>query len=319
MSGEELLEVAEDILAELRNKYDQFLFSEKISVKEMIVQMRNSEGLDLEYRDAWFELGLILKEKSSANLFDGFVQYFGRTFDQKKFWDFNKGYLEAYGNSAALPEGEKLPVFVLDASELNGFMNKSLNGERYANGSSVLSGKLGEQLFSEKITFGQNFDASMTFEPFFDHEGVVLENDRLPLINSGKFVNVFTDKKTAATYDLPHTGAADGAYDGVPNLTVTQLKFETDSADLKAAMKGQMGIFVVVSAGGDFTPDGSFAAPVQVAFLFDGERFIGKLPEFTMRSNLWAMLGEDYIGTFDNPFYIGENTQVHGFNMTIVR
>lgn len=319
MSGEELLEVAEEILAELKSKYDQFLFSEKISVKEMIVRMRNSEGLDLEYKDAWFELGLILKEKSSANLFDGFVQYFGRTFDQQKFWDFNNGYLEAYGNSATLPDGEKLPVFVLDASELNGFMNKSLNGERYANGSSVLSGKLGEQLFNEKITFGQNFDSSMTFEPFFDHEGVVLENDRLPLINSGKFVNVFTDKKTAATYDLPHTGAADGAYDGVPNLTTTGLKFETDSADLKAAMKGQMGIFVVVSAGGDFTPDGSFAAPVQVAFLFDGERFIGKLPEFTMRSNLWAMLGEDYIGTFDNPFYMGEKTQIQGYNMTIVR
>ncbi len=319
MSGEELLEVTEEILEELKKNYDQFLFSEKISVKEMIVQMRNSEGLDLEYKDAWFELGLILKEKSSANLFDGHIQYFGRTFDKQKFWDFNKGYLDAYDKKAELPTGEKLPVFVMDAFELNGFLNKSLNGERYANGSSVLSGKLGEQLFNEKITFGQNYDSKMTFEPFFDNEGVVLKNDRLSLIEKGKFINVFTDKKTAATYDLPHTGAADGAYDGVPNLTITQLKFETDSADLKAAMNGQMGIFVVVSAGGDFTPDGSFAAPVQVGFLFDGERFIGKLPEFTMRSNLWTMLGEDYIGTFDNPFYIGENSQVHGYFMTIVR
>ncbi|MDW7662763.1 MAG: metallopeptidase TldD-related protein [Bacillota bacterium] len=319
MSGEDLLEVTEEILEELRKNYDQFLFSEKISVKEMIVQMRNSEGLDLEYKDAWFELGLILKENSSANLFDGHIQYFGRTFDKQKFWDFNKGYLDAYDKKAELPAGEKLPVFVMDDSELNGFLNKSLNGERYANGSSVLSGKLGEQLFNEKINFGQNYDSKMTFEPFFDNEGVVLENDRLSLIGKGKFINVFTDKKTAATYDLPHTGAADGAYDGVPNLTMTQLKFETDSADLKTAMNGQMGIFVVVSAGGDFTPDGSFAAPVQVGFLFDGERFIGKLPEFTMRSNLWTMLGEDYIGTFDNPFYIGENSQVHGYYMTIVR
>ncbi len=319
MSGEDLLEVTEEILETLKDKYDQFLFSEKISFKEMIVQMRNSEGLDLEYKDAWFELGLILKEKSSANLFDGFIQYSGRSFDKQKFWDFNKGYLEAYCKQAELPEGEKLPVFVMDAPELNGFLNKSLNGERYANGSSLLSGKLNEQLFNDKITFGQNFDSAMTFEPFFDHEGVVLENDRLALIQSGKFINVFTDKKTAATYDLPHTGAADGAYDSIPNLTMTQLKFETDTKNLKTAMNGKMGIFVVVSAGGDFTPDGSFAAPVQAGFLFDGENFIGKLPEFTMRSTLWNMLGEDYIGTFDNPFYIGENSQVQGYYMTIVR
>src|SRR5690606_9535829 len=38
MTGEELLEVSEEILEELRKNYDQFLFSEKISVKEMIVE-----------------------------------------------------------------------------------------------------------------------------------------------------------------------------------------------------------------------------------------------------------------------------------------
>ena len=319
MSGEELLKVTEEILEELKTNYDKFLFSEKVSVKEKIIQMRNSEGLDLEYKDAWFELGLILKENSSANLFDGFLQYSGRSFDKQKFWNFNKGYLEAYDNLLALPEGEKLPVFVLEAYELNDFLNKSLNGERYSNGSSILSGKMNEQLFNEKITFGQNFDSAVTFEPFYDHEGVVLKNDRVPLIQSGKFINVFTDKKTASTFDLPHTGAAAGTYDGVPSLTTTQLKFETDSKDIKSVLNGNMAIFALVSAGGDFTPDGSFAAPVQAALLFDGEKFIGKLPEFTMRSNLWAMLGEDYIGTFDNPFYSIENSQMQGFYMTIVR
>lgn len=319
MSGEELLKLTEEILEKLKNNYDKFLFSETISVKETIVKMKNSEGLDLEYIDAWFELGLILKEKSSANLFDGLIQYFGRSFDKQNFWDFNKGYLNAYSKQVKLPEGEKIPVFILEDSELNGFLNKSLNGERYANGSSLLSGKLNEQLFNKKITFGQNFDSGMTFEPFFDNEGTILKNDRLPLIQSGKLIRVFTDKKTAATYDLPHTGAADGAYDGVPNLSVTTLKFETDSKNIKAALNGTPGIFVIVSAGGDFTPDGSFAAPVQVGFLFDGESLIARLPEFTMRSTLLEMLGNDYIGTFDNPFYTGENSQVHGYHMTIVR
>ncbi len=159
----------------------------------------------------------------------------------------------------------------------------------------------------------------MTFEQFFDNEGVVLENDRLPLIQSGKLINVFTVKKAAATYDLPHTGAADGEYDGGPNLSVTKLKFETVSKVFKVALNGNPDIIVVVFAGGDFTPGGSFIAPVQLGFLFDAESFIAKLPEFTIRSTLFEMLGEDYIGTFDNPFCFGENTQLHGYHMTIVR
>lgn len=99
---------------------------------------------------------------------------------------------------------------------------------------------------------------------------------------------------------MPYTGAASGAYDDIPTLSGTSLRFVIDSDDVKAALDGQMAVLVVVSSGGDFTPDGSFAAPVQVSFLFDGERIIGKLPEFTMRSNLYKMLGEDYIGTSDN-------------------
>ncbi|MBN2220936.1 MAG: hypothetical protein JW708_01935, partial [Vallitaleaceae bacterium] len=71
--------------------------------------------------------------------------------------------------------------------------------------------------------------------------------------------------------------------------------------------------------GGDFTPDGNFAAPVQIAFLFDGNTILGKLSEFTMKSNLYKMLGEDYIGTFENKFfYQGDmGTQIQGYYMEV--
>ena len=50
-------------------------------------------------------------------------------------------------------------------------------------------------------------------------EGVVLEGDAYSLIEKGRLVNVYTDKRTAHTYNLPHTGAASGAYDGMPTLS----------------------------------------------------------------------------------------------------
>lgn len=326
ISAEELMAHAESVLETLRKEYSDFDFSEVIATTEVVQQMRNSEGLDLEYKDSVFSLGLILKEKKAANLFDGFVEYMGRTFDSNKFWAFNRPYLEAYRTKVELPEGEVLPVFALGSESLVEFMRKSLNGERYATGSSIFSGKIGQQLFNDKITLEQNRNPLYAPQAFFDMEGVVCPEDRHVLIEAGKLTSVFTDKKTADMYNLPHTGAAAGEYDGRPGMTggrfsSVPLRFKTDSQDLHRAIKGQPAILALITSGGDFTPDGSYATPVQVGFLFDGQRIIGKLPEFTMRSHLYKMFGEDYIGTFDNTqFYFGDfPSQLQGSYMTIMR
>ena len=320
ISSNELMELADEILEKLRKEYSDFDFSERINTKEISCTMKNTQGLDLEYKDAYMSLGLILKEKKSANVFDGFLQYYGRSFDLDKFWEFNEELLAAYRKKVSLPEGERLPVFMLEFYELENFLSRSLNGELYATGSSLFSNKIGEQLFNEKITIQQNRDPQHMPQPFFDMEGVVLKGDAYYLIEKGKLVNVYTDKRTAHTYNLPHTGAASGAYDGIPTLSRAPLRFVVDSDDIKAALDGQMAILVAVSSGGDFTSDGSFAAPVQVGFLFDGQRILGKLPEFTMRSHLYKLLGEDYIGTFPNKhLYVGEGTLIQGYYMDIVR
>lgn len=324
MGSEELLRHAENVLAVLQQEFSDFSFSEFISAVETTYQMRNSEGLDLEYKDAHFVLNLILKEKSTANLFDGALICQTRTFDPDKFWSFNRGFLEAYRNKVALPEGDILPVFTLDTDTLLHFLGRSLNGERFAKGSSLLSGKLGQQLFSERITLEINRNPKQSLRPFFDAEGVVLPQDRLALIEKGKLTQVLTDKKTAQMYNLAHTGAAFGGYDDVPAIDgghLGALAFKTDEQNISAVLRGQPAIFVLMASGGDFTADGNYATPVQISFLFDGKRLVGKLPEFAMRSHLNKMLGDDYIGTFDNTdLYLGDiPSQVQGYYMTITK
>lgn len=324
MSSQELLEQAEGVLQILQKDYPDFAFSESISSIEQIVQMRNSEGLDLEYKDAVFALSLILKERATANLFDGALFCLTRNFDPDKFWDFNRSFLEAYRNKVELPEGDVLPVFMWDLSVLQSFLGRALHGERFARGSSLFSGKLGEQLFAEKVTIELNRDPATRIKPFFDTEGVVIPNDRLALVENGRLTTVLADKKTADTYGLAHTGAATGDYDDPPTIDGAHggsLSFKTDSEDIAAVLQGRPAVFALLCSGGDFTADGSFATPVQVSFLFDGERLVGKLPEFAVRSNLFRMLGEDYIGTFENTgLYFGEiQTQLQGYYMTIVR
>ena len=321
MSAEELLSITESVLETLRKEFPDFDFSETVSSNEITAEMRNTEGLDLKYNDAYFSLGLILKEKASANLFDGFLMCVGRQFELDKFWSFNRSFLEAYRTPVALPEGDVLPVFVLEPDNLLGFLNKSLNGERFATGSSIFSGKLGEQLFNEKVTVEQNRNPLYNPRAFFDMEGVVLPEDRYVLIEDGRLMSVFTDKKNAQLYNLPHTGSASGDYDGMPSLSTVPLRFQIDSHNLEDILGREQAVLSVVSSGGDFTPDGTFAAPVQVSFLLDGGKIVGKLPEFTMRSHLIKLIGDDYIGTLDNTaFSLGDvPSQLQGYYMTIMK
>ncbi|HCX78396.1 MAG TPA: hypothetical protein DG577_03180, partial [Firmicutes bacterium] len=63
MTAEDLLALSESVLDTLRQEYSDFSFSETIAAAEIVQQMRNTEGLDLEYKDALFSIGLILKDK----------------------------------------------------------------------------------------------------------------------------------------------------------------------------------------------------------------------------------------------------------------
>lgn len=321
MDAETLLKHTNQILEVLRTDYPAFDFSETVSLKETEYQFQNTEGVDLLYKDAYYSIGLLLKDKQSANLFDGFLMNAGRQFNPEKFWKSSKDVLKAYETPVALPENTKLPVIFLGDSSITGFLNRCLNGESYALGSSLFSGKIGEKLFDERVNVSQYRNPKEVFEPFFDKEGVVLENNQYTLIENGVLKAVYTDKRTASKFNLPHTGAASGSYDSMPTLENTTLKISTDASDLKTALGGQPAILIVINSGGDFTPDGDYASPVQASFLYDGENLLGKLPEFNIRGNLFDLLGKDYVGTFDNQyFYTGDSEdQVFVFNMEISR
>ncbi len=319
MTAKTMIDHTEAILEELRTNYTDFDFFENVGIREKKVEMRNTEGLHLTYEDALFSLSLVLKEKGGPNVFDGFLVYQGRTFDRDAFWRQNHEILNAYRTKVSLPEGDKLPVFMLDFEVLTSILARSLNGENYATGSSLFKGKLGETLFDSRVNLYQWGDSKATFEPYFDREGCLTKGDKLPLIENGKLVSVFTDKRAAKLYNLPHTGAASGEYDGMPSLTAPPLRLDVDTTDIQKTLGGQLAALVVIAAGGDFTTDGDFASPVQVAFLFDGKNILGKLPEFGVRSNLYKLLGEDYIGTFENPLYFQEDSLIHGHYMEITK
>lgn len=304
---------ANEIMSYLREEHSEFDFSETIKLVENYVELNNTEGLDLKYADTYVDIELVIKDKRLANLFDGFVAYSGRNFDINKFKEFNKEYLDSYLVDAKLPEVDKIPVLVDVAGD--GIMEHvmlNLNGERYASGVSLFAGKIGEKIFDERVNIVQTNDSKISFKPFFDAEGVVNENLEYELISNGELRAVYNNKKIAKKYNQVHTGAASCEYDSVPSLGGISIKINKDSDNLKDAIRSNGGyaVVVIVAAGGDFTSEGDYASPIQVSLLYDGEKFIGKLPEFSISSNMYKMYGEDYIGTFDSPLYYGEDNTV---------
>ena len=219
--------------------------------------------------------------------------------------------LEAHLNPIALPDVEKLPV--LGSPDMFGrAWSNGLSGQKLARNASPWSGMVGQKLFADHFTLQVDRSCDAFFQPFFDPEGVTLEGDTLPLIENGVFRRGYADKKCAQE----RTAAADGAYDDTPTLALPFLSVMPTGKTLAEILDGRPALYVLTS-GGDITPDGNFATPVQMAYLYQDGRLVGRLPEFGLRGNLSELLGKDFLGCSQDRPYDSSNACV--MEMTIVR
>ena len=285
-------------LENIRKEQPDFIFANKINLTEEEHRIHNDLGLDLQFADRVLEVGLLFKEKTSVNVMDGFVGFWGREYDRNLGLEEINKICTAFQNKVDLPKQKKLPVIFRTGDRVP-FIKflKDLDGNSYGSNSSLFSGKIDSKMFSEDFTLYQNRKATDTLlTPFFDVEGSINPDDRYALVKEGVLIGPFTDKRAAGKYQLPLTGSAAGEYDGIPTIGSPQLTIKESEKTAKELLEGEPGILVMMASGGDFTPQGNFGSPVQLAFLFDGENIIGKLPELKISSNIYDMYGKDYIG-----------------------
>lgn len=290
---------AEAILSELRSAQPDLIFSNNIQQDTTEERLENETGLKLSCATSSLSIVLTFKEKQSTGIIDGFVTVpETRRYDRGEALKEMLGFLEAYWTRVDLPAGRKLPVIYSGRGGelLMGRLPAEISGRGYGSGASLLAGRMGEMVFADRFTLSQCNDPGNTDACFFDAEGIVNENFRRPLIRNGVFEAAFTDRRTSARYGLPHTGSAAGAFDSVPELGCVGLEVEDSGRTLRQLLGGSPGIFVLIASGGDYTPDGRFSTPVQLAMLHDGTRFVGRLPELQISSHLFTMFGEDFVG-----------------------
>lgn len=303
ISDKEFLNECRALLEELKERQPHFIFSNKISLTETSSGMINDAGLNLNYTDRSLAFGLLFKEKSSTSVFDGVLGLQERKYDRKLILDEFDMVLNAYGEKVGLPEKGRYPVFfTVDDAPVNKFLT-DLKADIFASGGSLFSGKTNQKVFHDSFTFSQNLDPHTVYNtPFFDAEGTVNPGFTFNFIENGVLKAPYCDKKTARKYGFMPTGSAAAPYDGVPQSSLLRPYMKRTGNDLKALLGGQKGIIVLMAEGGDFTPQGDYATPVQLALLFDGKNLTGRLPEFNLSSNICDMFGKGFRGVAQNSF-----------------
>ena len=296
----EMIPTMQSFLDRLGKGCPRFAFSNKISLRYQRTDYRNSLGRHLVSSGWSLSMDMAVQSRGSGNLFDTFLGWSGDQFDPDAILtQFQKEY-DAFYTPADLEPG-RYPV-VLGSADLFGTFLQSFIGDTYAAGASLLSGKLGQKIFSEKLSL--RADMNPATNPgccFFDDEGCVAPDLRPTLIEKGVLSGLLTTKKSADQYGLSNLGTAIGAYDGVPSLGFHRFYADPTTEHLRDLVPGKA-VYVVLASGGDTTPDGHFATPVQMAYLMEDGKLVGRLPELNIGGNFFDLLGQDFLGAVhDDP------------------
>ena len=296
----DFIPVMQSFLDRLSEQCPKFALSNKISLDYSRSEYRNSAGRSLLSSGRQLSVELIVQNRGSGNLFDTFLGWSGDHFDEEMLLTQFKKEYDAFFTPADLTPG-RYPV-VFGASELFGAFFQHFVADLYVAGASLLSGKLGQEVFSDRLTVREDRNPATAHGAcFFDAEGCIAPDYRPTLIENGVLKGLLTTKKSAEQYGLPNLGAADAAYDGVPGLGFHGVYLEPTAKSLKELVPGKA-VFVVIAAGGDVTPEGHFAAPVQMAYLMEGGKLVGRLPQLTVSGDFYELFGKDYLGAVhDDP------------------
>lgn len=312
---EDFLGAVKHFAARLKERFPGFIFSDKFIMSDVSSSYRDSAGTDLSYADNAVQITFMIKEAGSANIFDLDYCAERRFFDEDAAVEDIAKLLDVYSVKLPMPE-EKLPVII--NTDITRYLLSHIAAEVYSSGASLFSGKLGKKLFDKKVnmlmdcTPGKNI-----LVPFFDCEGVTLADDKFYFVKEGKLCGLATYRRSAQSLGLPLSGNGYADFDAVPQCgNFSGIELSSGGEKLSEVFRGRA-IYIAEISGGDMTPDGKFATPVMLAYLYDNGKLAGTLPEFGISANIYDFLGKDLIAIAKNDIfsYKEEDVIVAGFNI----
>lgn len=211
--------------------------------------------------------------------------------------------LKAQAREVSL-DGGKLPVLFMEPFEPLAKLTESFLINRYEQGACLFSGKLGMDLFSNRVSIvDQAYDPARGMNRFFDGEGVVRAQDELALIEKGRFQSLLCDLRFAKKFGRMSTGNGLRGYKGGVTLSPHSLRFRGGEKPWREIVCGlDRCLVVMIAAGGDTNDLGEFSTPVQVGYVFEKGELTGRAPQLTLKTSVSRYLKEDLIDISSDGF-----------------
>ncbi len=305
------------LLDRLSAECPRFAISNKVSLIRSASEYKNSKGACLHATNSHLGYSLLFQNRGAGNLYDCYYGATVRSFDEDAVVADCKSMHDAFYKDCDIDEGE-YPVFI-EPAELFGSMLNHFVGQLYVSGASLLSGKLGQKVANASLSAYCDRDPETSGAgAFFDDEGQVAPEYRQPLIENGVFTNVLVSKGTAEMLHLPHAATSGASYDGVPGLGFSGLYIKPTASAPSEIVPGKS-VLVMVASGGDMTPDGHFATPVQLAYLVENGKILGRLPELNISGDFADLLGDGYLGCVQDAFFPSVQGQYIACKMKVAK
>lgn len=298
----ELMEMAKKAFAHLNKKYPDFTFGGSFSQEVIERGYENTRGAKYSNKDGYVCADITLKHKDSKDIMDGQISFSARKFSMRKFYKNVDNYLENFTKEVEMPEDL---IIQMQYYGFTGNLGSMLDAESVYEKTSLLGGKIGQKVFADDFSvFHCVDDKNCWMDGFWDGEGVVLKKDKLDYIKNGVIKRVYADKRIADKYKIKSTGSASFDWADIPKNGRIALTIKRSKKTTKELLNGKYTVIPFTYSGGGFNEKGDYKMPVQIGLLCDGEKILGRVPPFTMSSNIFDIFGKDFIGVGkDNPVF----------------
>ena len=315
ISDAELCVEVEKILKEITRLHPDFTVSHKVNINKFGFALENELGTDLSFSDRNVNVALLLRRKGSSDIMNTAFGVTVRSLDTERIIKACSDHIQAYSNMLPFPQ-EPLPL-IIPADVVTPIFQRDLSAKLFGSNSSLFQKQMGQQIFNKDFSLRIENDPMENFCANFDMEGTITTDDVSDLIKNGVIIRPYSDKRTSMMYGYENTGCGSGVYDSVPSLGAPDVRVVAGNKTIKQLLNGQKGLLVILAGGGDVTPDGKYASPVQLAYLTDGEKLLGRVPEFTIKASIYDIFGKDFIGMSSDKLFEHNNERMLVTRMNI--
>lgn len=252
-------------------------------------------GVDLSQESAGISAYSFALSKSGEDLKTGHSSGF---FRQPKHLDADKIAKDAAQRAVSLlgaiqPKSGKYTVVLSSqvASDLVGFLDYHLSAKALDEGKSLLKGKIGEKIFSEKITLTDDpFKTEISGARPFDSEGA--PSQKTVAVKSGTFQSFLSNSYLAEKLQIPHTANAVRS-GGEMSVGSSNMVIQPGNSSLEDLLQSDKEVILITAVDAlhsgfkEMTLD--FSLPAY-GFLYKGGAPVKPVHQIVMSGNLMSLL-----------------------------